>query len=236
MAILEVKNLNFSYVYGSYSKEVLKNINFKVEEGDIVAVIGENGAGKSTLLKNIIMLLPDYTGEIFIAGEKIDKKNIKFVRKIIGYLFQNSENQLFFPNIYEDMNFFLKNLGYKKSLINEKINSVLEKLNILSLRNEYIFRLSGGEKKLCAIASIIIHEPKILLLDEPTGSLDPKNRRKIINILKEIKATKIIATHDLDLVRSISNKTMLLFNGEIVKFSDTNEIINDEKELLEKGL
>lgn len=229
MERIKIEQLTFSY---SGFKEVLSDINLNISEGETIGIIGENGAGKSTLLKLIIGLLSNYSGKIEIDGIEVKKSVLSDIRKKIGYVFQDSDSQLFMSNVYEDIAFAPHNYGYSEEETKKCVEKAMKMTNIENLRNRMIYQLSGGEKKLVSLAGILSTEPEIILFDEPSAALDPKNRRNLINILNSIKGIKLIASHDLDMIFDTCNRVILISKGKIIKDGDTKNILSD-KELLE---
>lgn len=230
--MIEVKNVSFMYERGN--KEVLSNINFKIDNNESVGIIRANGAGKSTILKLLVGLELQYQGEININELKVEKKNLAEIRQKIGYVFQDSEAQLFMPTIYEDVAFAPRNYGLSEQEIQERTLEALKSVGIENLKDKQIYRLSGGQKKLASIATVLSMKPDILIFDEPTVALDPKNRRRFIDVLNSLKSTKIVTSHDLDLIYDSCERTILISEGKIVKDGLTKEILSD-KELLEKN-
>ena len=230
--MIEVKNVPFMYERGN--KEVLSNINFKIDNNESVGIIGANGAGKSTILKLLVGSELQYQGEININDLKVEKKNLAEIRQKIGYVFQDSEAQLFMPTIYEDVAFAPRNYGLSEQEIQERTLEALKSVGIENLKDKQIYRLSGGQKKLASIATVLSMKPDILIFDEPTVALDPKNRRRFIDVLNSLKSTKIVTSHDLDLIYDSCERTILISEGKIVKDGLTKEILSD-KELLEKN-
>ena len=229
--MIEVKNVSFSY---NTHKETLSNISFEIKKDECVGIIGANGAGKSTILKLLVGLELNFSGEIFIENIKLEKKNLNEIRQKIGYVFQDSDSQLFMPTVYEDVSFAPRNYGYSKEEIKSKTLDALQKVGIENLQDRPIYSLSGGQKKLASIATVLSMNPDILIFDEPTIALDPKNRRRFINILKELNTTKIITSHDLDLIYDTCTRTILIDDGKIIVDGDTKEILTN-KQLLEKN-
>lgn len=230
--MIEVKNINFKY--SSSNKDTLSNIDLKINKDESVGIIGANGAGKSTILKLLVGLELQFQGEILINDLKVEKKNLSEIRRKIGYVFQDSEAQLFMPTIYEDVAFAPKNYGYSEEKVHERTIKALESVGITDLKDRQIYRLSGGQKKLASIATVLSMNPEILIFDEPTVTLDPKNRRRFIEILNSLKTTKIVTSHDLDLIYDTCERTILIAEGKIVKDGRTEEILED-KELLENN-
>lgn len=230
MADIELRGVNFSYQKG---RQVLHDINISVEHGKTIGLIGANGAGKSTLLKLLVGLITDYEGIIEVLGQPVEKKNLSDIRKKTGYVFQDSDSQLFMSTVYEDVAFGPRNYGYSEEIVHKKVMEALCKVHIENLKDRQIYRMSGGQKKLASIATILSMEPEIVLFDEPTIALDPKNRRNLIGILNSMPETKIIASHDLDMILDTCEETVLLSEGRIVCQGKTKDILKN-KELLEK--
>lgn len=230
---MECKNVSFSYEAGI---DILKDITFKTKKGESVAIIGGNGVGKSTLLRILVGLELTYTGEVTVNERVVSKKNLVPIRNMIGYLFQDSDNQLFTQSVYDDIAFGLRNNGVSDNIVEERVTEVLEELSIGHLRDKKIYKMSGGEKKMASIATILVTKPDILLLDEPTAALDPKNRRILIQTLNRLLPTKIIATHDLDMVLDTCSRVILFSGGSIVADGPTDIVLKDKKLLDENGL
>lgn len=230
MADIELRGVNFSYQKG---RQVLHDINISVEHGKTIGLIGANGAGKSTLLKLLVGLITDYEGIIEVLGQPVEKQNLSDIRKKTGYVFQDSDSQLFMSTVYEDVAFGPRNYGYSEEIVQKKVMEALCKVHIENLKDRQIYRMSGGQKKLASIATILSMEPEIVLFDEPTIALDPKNRRNLIGILNSMLETKIIASHDLDMILDTCEETVLLSEGRIVCQGKTKDILKN-KELLEK--
>lgn len=229
--MVELDHLTFSY---DGNREVLLDISIHLKAGETVGLIGANGAGKSTLLKILTGLLTEYKGQVKIDGMDINKKNLASVRKKTGYVFQDSESQLFLSTVYEDVAFGPRNYGYSGEEVEKKVMSALKQVHMEELKDRPIYRMSGGQKKLAAIATILSMEPEILLFDEPSVGLDPKNRRNLINIINQIGGLKIIASHDLDMIFDTCEKTILIDKGKLIYKGETAKILTNQ-ELLEKS-
>ncbi len=210
----------------------LTDINLHVHPGESIGLIGENGAGKSTLMKLIVGLCQGYSGEILVEGVEVTQKMLPEVRQKIGYVFQDSDNQLFMNTVFEDVAFGPRNYGYTENEVVRRVNEALEAVKITHLRDKSIYRLSGGEKKLVSIATILALDPKLILMDEPSVALDPRNRRNLINILNKLPQVKLIASHDLDFILDTCERTVLLSAGKIVIDGPTSQVLAN-KELLE---
>ena len=214
----------------------LDGISFDLAPGERVAVLGANGAGKSTLLLTAVGLLWPQAGAFFFEGQALTKKNMPQIRQKLGLLWQNPDDQLFLPTVYEDIAFGLRNYGLREEEIVRRIDDVLEQLDISHLRDRLSHNLSGGEKRLAALAGILVMEPAILLLDEPSSFLDPRSRRRLIEILANLSQAILIASHDLDLVLKLCPRTLLLKQGRLMADGLTRELLGDEGLLEECGL
>ncbi len=231
--MVNLDHLTFTY---DGNREVLSDISFHLKAGETVGLIGANGAGKSTLLKILTGLLTDYKGQAKLDGMDINKKNLAAVREKTGYVFQDSESQLFLSTVYEDVAFGPRNYGYSEEEVQKKVMSALQQVHIEELKDRPIYRMSGGQKKLAAIATILSMEPEVILFDEPSVGLDPKNRRNLINIINRIGGLKIIASHDLDMIFDTCDKTILIEKGKLIFYGETAKILTDQRLLEESGL
>jgi len=233
--MIKVKNLTVKYETSEKTRAV-DNISFSVSGSEKIALIGANGAGKSTLLLTLTGVIMPVSGEIIIDGIKSDKRTIGELRKKIGMVFQNPDDQLFMPEVYEDIAFGPRNYNTDESEIEKSADEILSSLGIAHLKNRLTHKLSGGEKRLAALAGILIMNPSVILMDEPSSFLDPKARRRLIEILSELSQTMIIATHDLDMALDLCSRVILLKNGVIRADMSADEILRDEKLLDECGL
>ncbi len=230
--MIEVKNLTFAY---EKEKPVLHDISFTVKDGERIGLIGANGAGKSTLMKVMLGLL-DGEGSVIVEGIPVTQKTLAETRKKLGFVLQNSDNQMFMPKVYDDMAFGLLNYGMNKEETEKKIDEVLSSMHIEYLKDRYNHRISGGEKRMAAIATVLAMEPSALLMDEPTSALDPKNRRMIIQIINDLKQTCIITSHDLDMIMDTCSRVILIDEGRIIKDGPAEEILRDRKLLEAHGM
>jgi len=229
--IIEIKNLNYTYPDG---KQALKNINLDIFEGESVGIIGPNGAGKTTLLLHLNGILRG-KGFISVFGNEINNGNLKIIRSKVGLVFQNPDDQLFSLTVFDDIAFGLLNMNIPPSEIKERINKVLKDLDLINYENLIPHHLSLGEKKRVSLATILVMEPEILVLDEPTSNLDPYSKRHLISILKKLKITKIIASHDLEMVLELTDRVILLNKGEKITEGKSIEILSN-KNLMEANL
>ena len=221
---IEIRNLNFSYPDGT---EALKGINLDICEGESVAIIGPNGAGKSTLLLHLNGLL-NGSESIRVFGKIISKENISFIRHKVGFVFQDPQDQLFMPTAYEDVAFGPRNLRLTKENIEELVNNALNEVGLLDKKNHLSYHLSLGEQRRLSIATVLSMSPDILVLDEPNSNLDPASRRHLINLLKSFKITKVIATHDLEMVLDLCSRVVLMDDGRIISEGKVKEVLSNQ--------
>lgn len=237
MHILETRNLKYSY---NNDIEALKGINFIAGRKQKIAVIGANGAGKSTLFKHFNGILTPSSGEVLVHGEPVSKSNLREIRKTVGIVFQNSDDQIFSPTVEQDIAFGPTNLGLDEETIQHRVDETLRLLSIEHLRDRAPHNLSGGEKKRVAIAGILAMEPQIIILDEPTAGLDPGGVRDLIDFLNDLPEkygmTIIFSTHSVELVPEIADYVYVIDKGEIVAEGGVSEIFGEEDLLTEIGL
>ena len=214
--IISVSDLSFGY---DSKRKVLENINFQLKKGESVGLVGANGVGKSTLLRILVGLNTGFQGDVMVNNIPLEKKNLKTIRKNVGYVFQDADSQLFMSTVFDDVAFAPRNYGMSEAEVNEKTMEALKVVHIEQLKDKQIYKLSGGEKKLASIATILSTEPDVILMDEPSVALDPKNRRNLINILNRLNQAKIIASHDLNMIMDTCERTILLSDGKIIKES-----------------
>ncbi len=229
--MLKIENLSVGYQEG---KNVLKKLNMSIKDGETVGLVGANGAGKSTLLMSLVGILLPFEGRIAIDGIELDKKHLKEIRERIGVVFQNPDDQLFMANVYDDIAFGLRNMGRSEEEIQHRISRVLRELGVEHLEEMSSNRISGGEKRIIAIAAILVMEPSVILFDEPTSFLDPRTRRRLIRLLQGVPMTKLIATHDLDMALELCDRVIILKDGEIFAQGNAKDILT-QKELLEEA-
>ena len=231
--MIVIDNLSFAYPDG---KQALKNISFGAVPGEKIALVGANGAGKSTLLLHLNGIFKGQ-GSVTINGLAVKKNNLGRVRTLVGVVFQNPDDQLFSPTVFEDVAYGPIYQGMTKEDINKRVDEALEAVHMLGYKNRNPYHLSSGEKKRIAIATVLSMRPEILVLDEPTAGLDPRARRELIELLRELPQTMLIATHDLDMARdTLTTRTIILNHGEVAADGASLEILSDEKLLYENGL
>ena len=225
--MIEFRNVTFSYG----EAPVVENLSFSIQKGETVGLIGANGAGKSTIMKLMLGLITG-SGEIKVDGLPMNRENLAEIRKKIGFVLQDSDNQMFMPTVYEDMIFGPRNYGLSKEETDRRVDAVLAQLGLQDLKHRHNHKISGGEKRMAAIATILAMEPEMILMDEPSTALDPVNRRTVINTINRLPQTKLIASHDLDMILDTCQRVILLSHGAIVADGDAETILRD-KVLLE---
>lgn len=230
--MIKFENVCFSYENGT---QILKDLSFEISEGETVGLIGCNGAGKSTLMKVLLGLLP-HEGIVKVSDLELNKNNLEEIRRKLGFVLQDSDNQMFMPTVYEDMMFGPLNYGHTKEEAEARVDEVLEQLNLTYLKHKYNHKISGGEKRMAAIATILTMRPKVILMDEPSTALDPENRRRVINAINDLNITKIIASHDLDMILDTCDRVILMHDGKIIADGKTEDILRDEKLLKENHM
>ena len=226
--MIEFQNVSFAY---EKDRQILDNLSFSIERGEAVGLIGANGAGKSTVMKLLLGLLQG-EGKILADGLEVRRDTLPEVRRKLGFVLQNSDNQMFMPTVYEDMIFAPLNYMLSREEAEARVDQVLARLGMEELKHRYNHKISGGEKRMAAIATILAMEPEAILMDEPSSALDPYNRRVVINTIRELKQTKLITSHDLDMILDTCERVILLSEGRIVADGPAEEILRD-RELLE---
>ena len=221
--MIEFKHVSFSYEPG---RPVLQDLSFRIEPGESVGLIGANGAGKSTMMKVLLGLLP-CEGQVFVGGTEVKKDTLPEIRRKLGFVLQNSDNQMFMPTVYEDMIFAPLNYGLTRAEAEARADAALERLGLAALKHRHNHRLSGGEKRMAAIATILAMEPEAIAMDEPTSALDPYNRRLVINTIRALEQTKLITSHDLDMILDSCSRVILLSGGRIVADGPAEVILRD---------
>jgi cobalt/nickel transport system ATP-binding protein len=231
--IVEAMDLEFTYPDDTHA---LLGISFRISHGESVAIIGANGAGKSTLLLHLNGYLTPTSGQVRIGDFPLTRETVQEVRRTVGMVFQDPDDQLFMSTVYDDVAFGPLNLGLPLEEVNTNVLKALDIVGVTELKDRPPHRLSSGQKRRVAIATVLSMSPDILVMDEPTSGLDPQARRQLIEMLKTFKHSKIIATHDLDMVMDLCERTIVVDEGRIKADGPTNEIFNDEKLLHESHL
>ena len=227
--MIEFQNVSFAY---EKDRPVLRELSFRIGDGEAVGLIGANGAGKSTVMKLLLGLIAPTEGSILVDGIRVEKKSLPEIRRKLGFVLQNSDNQMFMPTVYEDMIFAPLNYGLSREKAERRVDTALERLGMQELKHRHNHRISGGEKRMAAIATILAMEPEAILMDEPSAALDPYNRRIVINTIRTLPQTKLITSHDLDMILDTCERVILLDRGQIAADGPAEEILRD-KALLE---
>lgn len=229
--IVEIRRLNFSYPGGPL---VLASLDFLMQPRETVAIVGPNGAGKSTLLLHLNGVLPESIGRdsppdsgIWIDGERISPDCLADVRRAVGLVFQDPDDQLFCPTVWEDVLFGPRHLGLTEEEACRRGKWAIEAVGLSGLEDLAPHQLSLGQRKRACVAGVLVCEPKLLVLDEPTSHLDPRGRREFIQLLNSIECPKLIATHDLDLVLDVATRVVVLDGGRIHADGSPQEILAD---------
>ena len=230
--IVQIENLSFSYPDGT---PALQGVSLDILQDQKVALIGPNGAGKSTLLLHLNGIF-SCNGNVRVLGMTLEKKNLKSIRQKVGLVFQNPDDQLFCPTVFDDIAFGARNLGLSEELVVQRVRDSLASVGLAGFEQHSAFHLSLGEKKRVSIATVLAMDSQILALDEPTSNLDPRGKKDIIKLLRKIGGTQIIVTHDLSLVRNLCDRTVVLSKGKKVADGATEEILNDQVFLESHGL
>ncbi|MBN1796187.1 MAG: ATP-binding cassette domain-containing protein [Sedimentisphaerales bacterium] len=229
---IEIKDYSYAYADGTAA---LKDISLIIEHGQKVVLIGPNGAGKSTLLLAMAGFVKG-TGKIFVDGIEVNKKNNKKIRGLIGCCVENPEDQLFMPTIYEDVAFGPLNLRLEKDEVKARTRQALETVGLWSLADKPPHHLSAGQKRAAAIATILSMKPGIITLDEPTSSLDPTCRNKILRIIRELPQTIIVATCDMNFAAEFAEHAVLIDNGQKTAEGEPQKIMAEEQLMTSHGL
>ena len=229
---LEVTDLSFAYPDGH---EALHDVSFSIGAGEKVALVGPNGAGKSTLMLHLNGLLHGH-GTLAVAGLPITKENLPLIRSKVGMVFQNPDDQLFSPTVFDDVAFGPLHMGYPEAEVRQRVAKALAQVGMAGFEERLSHHLSIGQKKRVAIATVLSMDPEILVLDEPSAGLDPRARRSLINLLHELPLTMLISTHDMLLVQELFPRMIVMDEGRVVADGETAVLLRDIAFLEEHGL
>src|SRR5258706_12747436 len=230
--VLAVHDLQFAY---HDHHNALRGVSFELCAGDKVALVGPNGAGKSTLMLHLNGILTGH-GDVMIGDKRITRDNLPAIRAMVGLVFQNPDDQLFSPTVFEDVAFGPLHMGLSKEEVTVCVESALNAVRMSNYRDRLSHHLSVGEKKRIAIATVLSMNPQILVLDEPSAGLDPRARRTLINLLRELPITRLVSTHDMRLVEELFLRTIVMDQGMIVSDGRTKDILADAKLFEANGL
>lgn len=230
---LAVQDVVYAYPDGT---EALRGVSFEVPMGASVALVGGNGAGKSTLLQHFNGALFPASGEVRVCGQAVTRKTAVEIRRRVGVVFQDPDDQLFMPTVAEDVAFGPLHAGLPPDQVEARTVSALERVGMLAVRERPPYRLSAGEKRAVAIAAVLAMDPGIVVMDEPSSHLDPRARRRLIELLRTFDHTTVIATHDLELVVEVCETVVVLDGGRVVASGPVREVLDDEPLMLAHGL
>lgn len=231
--IVEVAGLGYTYPDGN---RALQDVSFRIEHGGAVGIVGANGAGKSTLLMQFNGCLLPTAGTVRVGDVPVTRQTLPEVRRSVGMIFQDPNDQLFMPTVQEDVAFGPLSQHLSPDDVEQRVEQSLAAVNARHLRTRPPWQLSGGEKRLAAIASVLAMSPDVLVMDEPSAGLDPQARRRLIELLRGFTHTKIIAAHDLDLVFDLCPRTILLHEGRVAADGPTTTVLTDRNLLVRTGL
>nr|WP_320131732.1 ABC transporter ATP-binding protein [uncultured Holophaga sp.] len=223
--LVQAIDLHHCYADGT---EALRGVDFMLHSGECVALVGANGAGKSTLLQHLNGTLLPTSGSVRIGGLPVIRETLREIRRTVGMVFQDADDQLFTSSVREDVAFGPRNMGLPEADVEARVVQALEQTGISHLADRPPFRLSGGEKRRAALATVLSMGPDILVLDEPSAGLDPRARRQLIGLLRDFSLTRLIATHDLDLVLDLCARTLVMHEGQIRADGPTLEVFADQ--------
>jgi cobalt/nickel transport system ATP-binding protein len=236
MSAIEVTNLKYRYHDGT---EALRGVSFRIAPGECVALLGPNGSGKSTVLLHLNGILPEkpgVDGAVRILGETVAPQTVEKIRRQVGLVFQDPDDQLFCPTVQGDVAFGPQQLGLDDRAVAARVEKSLAQVGLAGFGHRATHHLSHGEKRRACLAGVLACEPAVLVLDEPTSDLDPRGRREFKALLRQIPATKLIATHDLELAVELCSRAIVLDRGQIIADGPTVELLNDEELMLAHGL
>ena len=230
---LNIDNLSYEYPDGF---KALENINLSLSKGERLAVLGPNGAGKTTLILHLNGILGDLKGQITLNNKDFSEENISKIRKSVGLVFQDPDDQLFMPTVLEDVMFGPKNFGFSDELVKKNSINALEQVKMLQFKDKPPHHLSFGQKRKVAIASVLASKPELLVLDEPSSNLDPASRRELVEILKNLDISLILVTHDIPMALEICKRSIILNGGKITTDDETYMILKDRNTMEENRL
>lgn len=223
--LVETEGLRHSWPDGTLA---LDGVTLRITHGEAVGVVGANGAGKSTLLLHLCGALVPHEGRVRVGDVPVTKSTLETVRRAVGAVFQDPDDQLFLPTVRDDVAFGPLNLGLPREDVEARVAEALGAVDALPLAPRAPWRLSGGEKRRVAIATVLAMKPDVLVLDEPSSGLDPRSRREVIELLRAFRHTRVVATHDLDLVLDVCERTIVLDRGRVAADGPTRELLADD--------
>jgi len=224
LSAIQTMDLHYTYPDGT---PALKGFSCQIQKGECVGIVGPSGAGKSTLALCLSGLVLPQKGTILIGDQKLDRKNLKQLRSKVGLIFQNPDDQLFMPSLFDDVAFGLVQQGTPLETVREKVERNLLEMGLQGLENKFPGHLSGGQKRLASLAGVLVMEPEALILDEPSANLDPKARRTLIQRLARLQNTRIILSHDLEMILDLANRVILINQGTAIAEGDPEKILGN---------
>lgn len=230
--MIEIQNWTVAYPDGTVA---VNHLDLHIRQGEHLALIGANGAGKSSLILSLVGVLPG-KGSVAVDGVRLGKDTLTTIRTKVGIVFQNPDDQLFLPTIYDDIAFGPRNLGMDEESVRHRVEDRLKLLHIEHLRDRTALKLSGGEKRMAAMATVLAMKPSVMVLDEPTAFLDPKARRGLIRVLKELPHTMLIATHDLAFAAEVCSRSVILCKGKVFADGLSEQLLYDEEKMEAAGV
>ena len=230
---IDVEHLHFVYPDGF---EALRGIHLRIARGEKVALVGPNGAGKSTLMLHLNGINAPTHGSVRIGGSLIDRTTVKKIRAEVGLVFQDPDDQLFSPTVFEDVAFGPLHMGVPEDEIHERVERALEAVGMAGFERRLPHRLSLGQRKRVALATVLSMDPSVLVFDEPSAGLDPRGRRELIALLRSLDQTLLVSTHDMRLVDEVFPRTVVMDEGEIVGDAETSTLLTDDAFLTAHGL
>ncbi len=222
---ISITELAFEYPDGT---KAVDDLNLKISEGESVAILGPNGAGKTTLVMHLNGIINIQTGEILIGNKEVTENNLKNIRKEVGIVFQDPEQQLFMPTVYEDVEFGPRNFGFTEQEVEKNVKKALKQVGMYEYKEKAPHHLSFGQKRKVAIATVLASNPNIIVLDEPSSNLDPSSRRELINIVKSLNSTVLLVTHDIPLALELCPRTVVMKSGKLLCDMKTNEFLSND--------
>ena len=230
---IRIEKLSFSYPDG---QQALAEVSLVIDKGESIGIVGPNGAGKSTLLLHLNGILRSDDGAVKVLGRPIDDKNLRWIRSKVGVVFQNPDDQLFSPTVFDDVAFGPINMGYTASEVRQAVTRSLDWVGMTGCEERSCHHLSFGEKKRVSLATVLAMAPEILVLDEPTSNLDPAGKWSLISLLKNLPVTKIVASHDIEMVRALCQRIIVLNQGRVITEGATEAVLADKMLLVAHGL
>ena len=230
---IRVEKLSFKYPDG---RQALAEVSLVIVKGESVGIVGPNGAGKSTLLLYLNGILRSDNGALKVLGRPVDDKNLRWIRSKVGVVFQYPDDQLFSPTVFDDVAFGPINMGYTVSEVKKAVTRALDSVGIKGFEERSCHHLSFGEKKRVSIATVLAMTPEILVLDEPTSNLDPAGKWDLISLLKKLPVTKIVASHDIEMLRALCSRIIVLNHGRVSTVGATETVLSDKQLLIAHGL